>query len=96
MSEAIVARRCVTGYDVIRLTVQDFRKSIRQYKKNPDSIYNLRNMLDHMQFMQTDDSFDMLPQDVNDLIDDELSEQGILLRDILCRAYLAFGINASY
>ena len=75
MSEAIVARRCVTGYDVIRLTVQDFRKSIRQYKKNPDSIYNLRNMLDHMQFMQTDDSFDMLPQDVNDLIDDELSEE---------------------
>ena len=96
MSEAIITRNCVTGYDVVRLTVQDFRQCIHQYKKNPDSVYCLRNMLDHMQFMQTDDSFDMMPQDVNDFIDNELSEQGVSLKEILGRAFQILGIDASY
>ena len=80
-------RYLLDGYDVIEATIQDFRKSVQRYQKHPDNDAYLWDVFRHMQFMQSDDSFDMLPYDVNDLIDAVLSHAGLTQADVVSHAY---------
>ena len=83
MSEAIVKRNTLSGYDVVTATVQDFKDSVRAFRRSPKSECRFRNMWNLMRFMQTDDTFEMLRQGADALIEDTLEKAGFSLKEIL-------------
>ena len=75
------------GYDVVEATIRDFRKSVQRYQKHPDNDSYLWDVFKYMQFMQSDEFFDMLSYDVNDLIDTILAHAGMTQADVVSHAY---------
>ncbi len=75
------------GYDVIDTTIQEFRKSVQRYQKHPDNDAYLWNVFRYMQFMQSDESFDMLSYDINDIIDAILAQAGLTQADVVSHVY---------
>ncbi len=87
MTDLQTERDMLDGYDLIMVTIREFRKSIRKYQKHPYNNACFMDVFRHMQFMQSDGAFDMLSCDVNELIDSVLAEFGLTQTDVVRRAY---------
>ena len=87
MSEIAVDRQLLEGYDVIRTTIREFRKSVQKYHNHPDNESYFWDMFRHIQFMKTDPVFDYLPSDIDELIEKVLEDSGLSLADVLNHAY---------
>ena len=68
MSEAAIDRQVLEGYDVIKTTIREFKKSVQKYHKHPNNDSYFWDMFRHIQFMQTDPVFDYLPSDTDELL----------------------------
>ena len=87
MSEAAIDRQVLEGYDVIKTTIREVKKSVQKYHKHPNNDSYFWDMFRHIQFMQTDPVFDYLPSDTDELIEKVLEDSGLSLVDVLNHAY---------
>ena len=96
MTTTINRYTCSKEYDVIQATIDGFKKSVQRFRRRPDNDSYFWDMFRHMQFMQTDEIFEMTPEDVDDLIDSILEESGMSQTAILSEAYQCACFETQY
>ena len=77
MTEAITRRESMEGYDIIRTTLKDFRRIAIKYERHPLNHFCFCRLTEYIQFMQTDELFAAFFDDVDDVINSELSKAGL-------------------
>ena len=87
---------CLQEYDVIQATIEGFKRSVQRFRRRPDNDSYFWDMFRHMQFMQTDEIFEMAPEDIDDLIDAILEESGMSQTAVLNEAYQYACLETQY
>ena len=77
MHDAVTYRGSLQGYDIIRVTLRDFRQIARKHERHPLNQHYFRMLTEYIQFMQTDEVFAACYNDVDGVIEDELVRVGL-------------------